>query len=216
MKKISKLMAVVVVLTGVFYIGVVGLAQTSSASFTIQPAWVAVGFSFYEASTQKDIAQVYAWLPGTPPYSLKNLFDQWKVGVITRQKVRPALLAYAKATGGYNAIENFRLGEWGSHLLVTEKWFQNAIKNKDSQKAMFYMIDIEFLARQVQEFIDILPANAPKDVIDGLNKIALASAKIDVAKIMNGTASDDEKHEFSAALLSLPKYVQQIILAIIQ
>ena len=214
MKKISKLMVVVVVLTGVLYVGAVGLAQTSSAgsatqsaSSTIQHTWVLIGYHFDSASKPEDITRLYDSLPGFPPTSLKALFDQWKAGV-TRQKVRPAVLAYARAAGGYEAIESFRLGEWCHRILALEKVFKSNVESNNSHEAFSNMVDMEFLARQAQEFIDILPGTTPKDVIDGLNKIALASTKMDVIKVIHGTASADD---FVTAVLSLPKYVAQII-----
>ena len=215
MKKISKLMVVVVVLTGVLYVGAVGLAQTSSAgsttqsaSYTIQHTWVLIGYHFDSASNPRDITQLYGSLPGFPPTSLKALFDQWKAGVITRQKVRPAVLAYARSAGGYEAIESFRLGEWCHRILALEKVFKSNVESNNSHEAFSNMVDMEFLARQAQEFIDILPGTTPKDVIDGLNKIALASTKMDVIGVLNRTASADD---FTTAILSLPKYVAQII-----
>ena len=216
MKTVGKLMVTLAVLTGVFYGGVIGFAQTSPVSFTIQPQWVAIGFYFGEASTKQEITQLYDRLPGYPPLSLKDLFVQWEAGTITRQKVRPALLYYIKTTGGYEAIECFRLGEWSARLLTTGSALIQAVDSNDSNAALSYMIDTEFLARQAQEFLDILPEGTSQDVIKALNNILLAGANLDVAKIVNGTATEAEKIAFSKAIVSLPDYVKSLVIALIK
>lgn len=209
MRSISKLLVVaLVVLTGVVYVGLVGAVQTSSDISATQHIWVLIGYYFDDASNPDEIRQVYASLPGDPSSSLQALFDQWKRGLITRDKVRLSLIAYAKSLAGYEAVESFRLGEWCSRLLTAEKDFKSNVQQDHSDAAFHNMVDIEILAYQAQEFIDALSGELPKDVLDSLNKVVVAAVKIDVAGVLHGSASEDE---FTTAILSLPKYVAVIV-----
>jgi len=209
MKNISKLIIVVLaILTGVVYVGIVGAAQTSSEISATQNAWFLIGYHFDDAGNPDEIRQVYASLPGDPSSSLQTLFNQWKLGIITRDKVRLSLVAYAKSLAGLEAVESFRLGEWCSLLLTAEKDFKSNIQQDHSDAAFHNMVEIEILARQAQGFIDVLSGELTKDVLDSLNKVVAAAIKIDVAGVFQESASYDE---FTTAILSLPKYVATII-----
>ena len=180
------------------------LQQPSVAAQT----WFMIGYNFDGATNPKEIAGLRTMLPGTPPTELVQIMTDWEKGEVKKDEVRPHLVAYAKASGGYQALEVFRLGEWCSRLEDAVLEFMLGIMLRDEEMWVTSMNKIMVLAAQSQGFIDALFEDTPATVVEALRNIGTAGRKANMVDIYFGRVTIQELLEAIEALPDLIKVIK--------
>ncbi|MBC7344521.1 MAG: hypothetical protein H5U03_03690 [Clostridia bacterium] len=169
--------------------------------------WFKIGYEFDRTANPKEIALLRTALPGTPPATLIQMMTNWEKGAVKKDEVRPHLVAYAKASGGYLTLESFRLGEWCSRLEDATFEFMIGIVTDDHEKWVTAMNKIMVLGAQSQGFIDALSEDVPATVVEALKNIDTAGKKANMVDIYFDRVSFAELGE---AVMSLPDLIQTI------
>jgi len=166
--------------------------------------WFKIGYNFDEATNPKEIASLRTMLPAAPPTELVQTMTDWEKGAVKKDEVRPHLVAYAKASGGYQALEVFRLGEWCSRLDNAVFEFMLGAVTGNDEMWVTAMNKIMVLAAQSQGFIDALSEDAPATVVEALRNIETAGKKANMVDIYFGRVTIKELFE---AVLVLPDLI---------
>lgn len=200
------LLIIVLLLAGMS--GIESSANSTTTAAAHQQTWFAAGYFFDLTHDFEDITVFSMFMMlEIGPSEIDDAITRWQIGDLQKEQVRGLILDYLRISEYAGSLDAFRLGEWVSNL--EDSVFAMMRASDDDNQRLFYesLVLAHVLACQAAGFIDIFSDTISASVLQGLERIASESAKMDVAGLF---MSGDPAEETFRALLELVEHCTSI------
>jgi len=200
------LLIIVLLLAGLS--GIESSANSTTTAAAQQQTWFVAGYFFDVTNDSEDITVFRMFmLLEIGPSEIDDAITQWQIGDLQKEEARGLILDYLRISEYAGSLDAFRLGEWVSNLEDSVLDIMRASEGDNERLFFESLVLAHVLACQAAGFIDIFSDTISASVLQGLERIASESTKMDMAGLF---MTADPAEETFRALLELIEHCAPI------